>query len=43
MKINLYWFRRYSTDPGNIWLRDLIVELFKRPSPQRGAQARKIS
>lgn len=29
MKINLYWFRRYSTDPGNMWLRDLIVQLFK--------------
>ncbi|WP_053063950.1 LysR family transcriptional regulator [Caballeronia mineralivorans] len=29
MKINMYWFRRYSTDPGNVWLRDLIVRLFK--------------
>lgn len=29
MNIKLYWFRRYSTDPGNVWLRDLIVRLFK--------------
>ncbi|MDS0858649.1 LysR family transcriptional regulator [Burkholderia pseudomultivorans] len=29
MDVSLYWFRRYSTDPGNIWMRDLIVRLFR--------------
>ncbi|SMG26724.1 LysR family transcriptional regulator [Paraburkholderia susongensis] len=41
MNINLYWFRRYSTEPGNIWLRELIVELFKHSSAQRKSQGRK--
>jgi DNA-binding transcriptional LysR family regulator len=29
MNVSLYWFRRYSTDPGNIWMRDLIARLFR--------------
>jgi DNA-binding transcriptional LysR family regulator len=29
MNVSLYWFRRYSTDPGNLWMRDLIVRLFR--------------
>ena len=43
MRVNLYWVRRYSTEPGNIWLRDLIVELFKRSSTLRKSANRKAA
>ena len=26
--INLFWHARYHRDPGNVWLRQLLVELF---------------
>jgi DNA-binding transcriptional LysR family regulator len=40
LKISVYWFRRYSTDPGNIWLRDLMVELFKASTRSRKGHIR---
>ncbi|MGF6245261.1 MULTISPECIES: LysR family transcriptional regulator [Paraburkholderia] len=42
MKISVYWFRRYSTDPGNIWLRDLMIELFKTSTRARKGQMRSV-
>lgn len=26
--IKLHWHRRFHEDPGNVWLRELIVRLF---------------
>jgi DNA-binding transcriptional LysR family regulator len=28
LPVNLFWHRRYHQDPGNQWLRQLIVETF---------------
>ena len=30
-EVCLYWSSRYADDPGNRWLRDLLVELFREP------------
>jgi hypothetical protein len=26
--INMFWHAKYNRDPGNMWLRQLFVELF---------------
>jgi DNA-binding transcriptional LysR family regulator len=33
LEIAQYWHERYHRDPGNRWLREVIRELFARPSP----------
>ena len=27
--VSVYWYWRYAGDPGNRWLRELIVALFR--------------
>mgnify|MGYP001071813546 CR=1 FL=1 len=33
--INLFWHAKFNRDPGNLWLRQLFVELFSDGSPRR--------
>jgi DNA-binding transcriptional LysR family regulator len=30
VRVGLYWSERFSRDPGNAWLRSVLVELFSR-------------
>jgi DNA-binding transcriptional LysR family regulator len=35
IRVALYWSARFSKDPGNAWLRSLIIELFCKSRPQK--------
>ncbi len=28
LQTNMFWHRRYNQDPGNAWLRNLVVQTF---------------
>ena len=41
--VRVHWHERYEQDPGNRWLREVLIELYAdrgRNSARRGAQAR---
>ncbi|SNT38848.1 DNA-binding transcriptional regulator, LysR family [Noviherbaspirillum humi] len=39
-EVKQLWHQRYHNDPGNRWLRQLILELMSRPARGRGRQAK---
>jgi len=39
VELKQFWHRRSHTDPGTVWLRRLVEELFKGNDPTAGAQS----
>jgi DNA-binding transcriptional LysR family regulator len=37
--VKQHWHDRFHADPGNVWLRQTMAELFSRPSRKRGSRA----
>lgn len=37
--INLFWHAKFNRDPANLWLRQLMVELFVDAAPRKRARA----
>jgi DNA-binding transcriptional LysR family regulator len=33
--VSLHWSKRFESDPGNRWLRQLILDVYRDPSPSR--------